>query len=120
MVSHSTLRGIFLTSEDPAKTAQFYSEVAGLELEQVGGKANSYWKIDKGGIQLAIHSAKEFSAYTFPANSNSNLSHLYFKIDKQAAFTAHLEDLGIKPYAVDDVVVTVEDPDGRKVMFGIA
>lgn len=114
------LRGIFLTSETPAKAAQFYREVAGLELERVGDESYSYWKTDKGGIQLAIHGAREFSDYTSPANSNSNLTHLYFKIDNQAAFLGHLEELGTKPYAVDDVVVTVEDPDGRKVMFGTA
>ncbi len=120
MNNQSMLRGIFLTSETPAKTAQFYQEVAGLEIKQVGDKAYSYWKIDKGGVQLAIHSAKEFSSYTFPTNSQSNLTHLYFKIDTQAAFLDRLEALGIKPYAVDEVVVTVEDPDGRKVMFGTA
>jgi len=116
-----TLRGIFLTSEAPAKAAQFYREVAELDLEQVGNEAAySYWKTDKGGMQLAIHSAKDFSGYTFPANSDSNLSHLYFKIDNQATFLSHLARLGMKPYAVDEVVVTIEDPDGRKVMFGTA
>ena len=33
---------------------------------------------------------------------------------------ARLEQLGIEPYSVDDVVVTVTDPDGRKVLFGTA
>lgn len=120
MANQPTLRGIFLTSESPAKTAKFYCEVAGLELDQVGDGAYIYWKIDKGGIQLAIHDAKEFSDYSFPASSNSNVSHLYFKIDNQATFLGRLERLGVKPYSVDDVVVTVEDPDGRKVMFGTA
>jgi hypothetical protein len=71
-------------------------------------------------MQLAIHTAKEFAAHAFPANRNSNLSHLYFKIANQAAFLDHLEKRGIKPHAVDDVVVTVEDADGRMVMFGTA
>lgn len=117
----TTLRGIFLTSESPERTAKFYREVAGLELEQIGtGTGYSYWRIDRGGLQLAIHGAREFSGYTFPANADSNLSHLYFQIVDQVAFLGHLRKLGLKPFAVDDVVVTVQDPDGRKVLFGTA
>lgn len=33
-------------------------------------------------------------------------------------FIGHLGGLAIEPLAADDVVVTVADPDGRKVMFG--
>ena len=33
---------------------------------------------------------------------------------------AHLASLGVAPCSTDDVVVTVVDPDGRKVMFGTA
>jgi len=115
------LRGIFLTSEDPAKTAQFYRDVAGVDLEQVGNPATyAYWKIDRGGLQLAIHDAKAFSAYTFPARPESNVTHLYFQIPGQEAFLAHLDRLGVPPLTRDDVVVTVIDPDGRHVMFGTA
>lgn len=115
------LRGIFLTSEHPHRTANFYRDVAGLSLEEIGGGSGySYWKIDDGQIQLAIHGAKEFAAYTFPPNPGSNLTHLFFKTVDQAAFLSQLRVHGVEPCAVDDVVVTVEDPDGRKVMFGTA
>jgi C4-dicarboxylate-specific signal transduction histidine kinase len=39
--------------------------------------------------------------------------YVYWKVDK-----AGLQALRITPYATDDDVVTVADPDGRKVMFG--
>lgn len=71
-------------------------------------------------MQLAIHDAKAFAEYAYPPLSNSNLTHLYFKIEDQRTFLAHLESLGIMPLAIDDVVVTVTDPDGRNVMFGTA
>lgn len=114
-------RGVFLTSERPDVTAQFYQQVAGLPLEKVGGEGQYiYWRIDAGGMQLAIHDAKAFSGYTYPAVATSNLTHLYFKIEDQAAFIRRLEQLTITPFARDEVVVTVTDPDGRKVMFGTA
>ena len=117
----STLRGIFLTSEKPEVTAKFYRSVANLELEEVGSPGGYvYWKADKNGMQLAIHDAKQFAAHTYPPRPDSNLIHLYFKVDSQPDFLGHLDSLGISPFAIDDVVVTVVDPDGRKVMFGIA
>jgi hypothetical protein len=116
-----TLRGIFLTSDQPERTATFYRDVAMLELEQVGDpKSYVYWKLDKNGMQLAIHDAQKFAEYTFPARADSNVTHLYFKIESQVDFLAHLKKLGVSPHATDDVVVTVVDPDGRKVMFGVA
>lgn len=115
------LRGIFLTSEDPATTAKFYRDIAKLELEQVGDATTCvYWKVDGGGMQLAIHDARQFAKYTHPSRPESNLTHLYFKIEDQSHFLAHLRSLRMEPYASDDVVTTVEDPDGRKVMFGTA
>jgi hypothetical protein len=115
------LRGIFITSEDPARTARFYREVAKLELEQIGDAATYvYWRVDRDGMQFAIHDARQFSNYTHPARIESNLTHLYFQIEDQSLFLKHLSTLGHEPYATDDVVVTVEDPDGRKVMFGTA
>ena len=115
------LRGIFLTSEAPAKTAQFYRDVAGVDLEQVGNPDTyAYWRIDRAGLQLAIHDAKAFAGYTYPARPDSNLTHLYFQIPSQTDFLAHLDRLEIMPLLRDDVVVTVVDPDGRKVMFGTA
>ena len=117
----TVLRGIFLTSENPTSTTKFYREVAGLDLEQVGSEGGYvYWKVDENGVQLAIHGAKEFADYTYPARSDSNVTHLYFKIGSQEEFLEHLASLGITPYSTDDVVVTVVDPDGRKVMFGTA
>jgi hypothetical protein len=71
-------------------------------------------------MQLAIHDAKAFADHTYPALAASNLTHLYFKIEDHKAFQTHLASLGLSPLAVDDVVVTVVDPDGRKVMFGRA
>lgn len=114
------LRGIFLTSDNPAVTARFYVEVAGLSLEAVEANSYRYWKLDEGGLQMAIHDAAAFADYAHPPVAGSNLTHLYFKIHDQAAFLAHLDGLGIVPHAVDEVVVTVVDPDGRKVMFGTA
>ena len=55
-----------------------------------------------------------------PSLAGSNLTHLYFKVEDQKAFLAHLKSLHIQPMSVDDVVVTIIDPDGRKVMFGTA
>lgn len=116
-----SLRGIFLTSERPAATADFYERVAQLPLEKVGKEGEyAYWRIDDGGVQLAIHDAALFSAHTHPAEARSNLTHVYFKIDDREAFLRHLQALAIEPYALDDVVVTIVDPDGRKVMFGTA
>jgi catechol 2,3-dioxygenase-like lactoylglutathione lyase family enzyme len=115
------LRGIFLTSERPEETSRFYEQVAGLPLEIVGVEGQYvYWKLDGDGLQLAIHDAAKFAAYTHPARPESNLTHLYFKIDDQPAFLKHLEQHSIAPALIDDVVVTVRDPDGRMVMFGTA
>ena len=117
----ATLRGIFLTSEQPEACARFYIDVVGLALERVGTEGvYVYWKVDRDGLQLAIHDAKAFSAYTHPAVRASNATHLYFKIADQAAFVEHLAVLSIEPALIDDVVVTVADPDGRMVMFGTA
>ena len=114
-------KGIFLTSNRPEKTAEFYRVVAHLALEQVGnGSEYVYWKIDTGGMQLAIHDAAKFAAYAHPARADSNLTHLYFRVESQQQFLAHLKKLNITPYGTDDVVVIVVDPDGRKVMFGTA
>lgn len=121
MTMPTTFRGIFLTSASPAETADFYRRVAGLPLEQVGtADSYTYWRLDRDGVQLAIHAAHAFAAYTHPPLSGSNLTHLYFKIDDRSAFLEKLKELAIEPFALDDVVVTVEDPDGRKVMFGTA
>lgn len=117
----SVLRGIFLTSDEPEATARFYRDVAGVDLEQVGSaESYRYWKLDRQGMQLAIHDARLFAAYTHPVCAASNVTHLYFKIEAQADFLEHLQRLGITPQAVDDVVVTVVDPDCRMVMFGTA
>ena len=115
-----SLRGIFLTSEHPEDTARFYREIAGLELEHVGSESYRYWKVDDGRLQLAIHDAKAFATYAFPPRADSNLTHLYFHIDDRAAFLERLRERGVDPHAVDDVVVTLADPDGRMVMFGTA
>jgi hypothetical protein len=116
------LRGVFLTSENPEAAARFYEHVAQLPMENVGGADGgyAYWRLDQDGMQLAIHDAKAFARYAHPALPSSNLTHLYFSIEDQASFLAHLESLGLAPYAVDDLVITVIDPDGRKVMFGTA
>jgi catechol 2,3-dioxygenase-like lactoylglutathione lyase family enzyme len=117
----TAFRGIFLTSDAPERTAAFYEQVAQLPLERVGEDGGYlYWRIDRDGVQIAIHAAAPFADYADPPLAGSNLTHLYFRIEDQPAFLAHIAALGIAPVAVDDVVVTVEDPDGRKVMFGLA
>ncbi|HEX8660816.1 MAG TPA: VOC family protein [Brevundimonas sp.] len=115
------LRGVFLTSGDPSRTARFYEQVAQLPIERVGDEGGyQYWKMDHNGMQLAIHASEPFSSYTHPPLAGSNLTHLYFRIEDHAGFLDHLGRLALTPFAVDDVVITVEDPDGRKVMFGVA
>ena len=117
----SVFRGIFLTSARPAETARFYRDVAGLSLETIGeGSAYVYWRFDRDGVQIAIHDAAAFADHAYPPLAHSNLTHLYFKIDDQNAFLDHIKTQGLEPHAVDDVVVTIVDPDGRKVLFGIA
>lgn len=115
------LRGIFLTSENPEKTVTFYRTVAGLDLEEIGSATTyRYWKSDKDGVQLALHDAQRFADYAYPARTDSNLTHLYFKVSSQPTFLEHLKSLNVAPLCTDEVVVTVVDPDGRKVMFGTA
>src|SRR5262245_29989511 len=115
------LRSIFLTSENPEAAARFYAQVAQLPMEKVGAEGSYvYWRLDRDGMQLAIHDAKAFADYAHPALPNSNLTYLYFSIEDRARFLARLESLGLVPYATDDIVVTVVDPDGRKVLFGTA
>ena len=117
----SLLRGIFLTSNIPNETAKFYQEVAEISLKQVGDpETYAYWRLDENNFQIAIHDAAKFAEYTHPAHRESNLTHLYFKIDSQEEFLQHISKLGITPYSKDDVVITLEDPDCRKVMFGTA
>lgn len=117
----TSFRGVFLTSENPEAAATFYRQVALFPLEAIGEEGGYiYWRLDRNGMQLAIHDAKAFASYAYPPVSGSNLTHLYFKIDDQKAFLTHLERLGVSPLSVDEVVVTVADPDGRTVMFGTA
>ncbi len=117
----SFLRGIFLTSNTPNETAKFYQDVAGISLEQVGDpETYAYWRMDENNFQIAIHDAAKFAEYAHPAHRESNLTHLYFKIDSQEEFLQKIRKLGISPYTRDEVVVTLEDPDGRKVLFGTA
>ncbi len=116
-----TLRGIFLTSDQPARTARFYRDVAGMALEEINHEGGYvYWKLDDGRLQIAIHDAKAYADYTFPPERGSNLTHLYFQIPDQGGFIERLAELDLTPHALDEVVVTVVDPDGRKVMFGTA
>jgi catechol 2,3-dioxygenase-like lactoylglutathione lyase family enzyme len=117
----TTFRGVFLTSKDPAATARFYREVAGLDLEPIGGGSEyTYWRVDKDGLQFAIHDAQKFASYTHPPKPESNLTHLYFQVESQDRFLERLARAKVKPQSTDEVVVTVLDPDGRKVMFGTA
>lgn len=113
-------RSVFLTSDKPEVTARFYEQVAQVPLEKVGEGEYVYWRLDRDGIQIAIHEAAAFAPYAHPPVSGSNLTHLYFSIEDQAGFLDHLKTVGVKPDAVDEIVVTVTDPDGRKVMFGTA
>ena len=61
---------------------------------------------------------RKFAECAHPNSSDSNLTHIYFKIGNQKSFVEHFRRLAVAPYATDDVVVTLTDPDGRKVMFG--
>jgi hypothetical protein len=120
-MSSPSFRGIFLTSAEPEKTASFYQDVALLTLESVGEPGQYvYWKLDRDGIQIAIHDARLFAGYAYPPVAESNLTHIYFKINDLGEFRAHLERMHVTPVAEDDVTVTVVDPDGRNVLFGTA
>lgn len=114
----SMLRGVFLTSDTPETTAHWYRKIARVPLEAAGDSDYTYWRLDVGGMQIAVHDAAAFASYADPPNAGSNLTHLYFTIQDRDDFLAHLDRLGISPFNTDDVVVTVIDPDGRKVMFG--
>lgn len=116
----SRFRGVFLTCSDAEVTADFYRDVAGVPLEAVGSDEYTYWMLDLDGVQVALHDAKAFADYSFPPNPESNLTHLYFRIPDLHAFLNHVRGVGAPLIDVDEVVVTVEDPDGRKVMFGTA
>jgi catechol 2,3-dioxygenase-like lactoylglutathione lyase family enzyme len=116
----TVFRGVFLTSDAPEATAEFYRDIAGLDLEAVTEGDYTYWRVDRDGVQLAIHDAEAFADYAHPPEPDSNLTHLYFRIDDRDAFLARLRGRSAEVVAVDDVVVTVRDPDGRKVMFGVA
>lgn len=116
----TTFRGVFLTSSEPGRTAAFYRDIAGLALETVTAGSYTYWRLDREGMQIAIHDAESFADYASPPNPGSNLTHLYFHIEDHSGFLAHLRMRGLEPIAVDDVVITVTDPDGRNVMFGTA
>ena len=116
-----TFRGVFLTSEQPELTARFYRDVAQVALEEIGNSDSyRYWKYDDGQMQIAIHDAKAFADYSFPAHADSNVTHLYFRIADHDAFLQHVRHLGLEPKAVDPVVITLVDPDGRMVLFGTA
>jgi hypothetical protein len=120
-MTDTRFRGVFLTSNDPRAAAAFYRDVARLPLEAVGSEdAYTYWKLDDGRVQLAIHDAKAFADYAYPSVAESNTTHLYFQIEQQNEFLQHLATLGVKPESRDEVVVTVRDPDGRRVLFGTA
>lgn len=118
--TETQFRGVFLTCADVETTAAFYRDIAGLALTAAGDEEYSYQRIDVDGIQIALHDAEAFADYTSPPHPASNLTHLYFRIADRTAFLDRLDAAGIIPVAVDDVVVTVADPDGRKVMFGTA
>ncbi|WP_209373944.1 VOC family protein [Brevibacterium renqingii] len=116
----STFRGVFLTCTDAEATAAFYREIAGLPLEAAGDEDYTYFVFELDGVQIALHGAEAFADYTFPPVAESNLTHLYFRIPDQAEFLERIRHAGTPLVDVDEVVVTVEDPDGRKVMFGTA
>ncbi|MDN6528123.1 MAG: VOC family protein, partial [Brevibacterium sp.] len=101
-------------------TAEFYRDVAGVPVAPVGSDDYTSWMLDLNGVQIALHDAKAFADYSFPPNPESNLTHLYFRIPDLQAFLNHVQDVSAPLIDVDDVVATVEDPDGRKVMFGTA
>ena len=116
----TSFRGVFLTSSNAEATATFYRDVAGIPLEAITAGDYTYWRLDHDGMQIAIHDAQAFAEYAYPPEPGSNLTHLYFTIDDRGAFLNHVRELHVEVVAQDDVVVTVLDPDGRKVMFGTA
>ncbi|WP_350270139.1 VOC family protein [Brevibacterium sp. CBA3109] len=116
----SKFRSVFLTCDDVEATADFYRDVAGVGLEAVSSDEYTYWMLDIDGVQIALHDAKSFADYSHPPDPASNLTHLYFRVPDLEEFLDHVQSVGAPLVEVDDVVVTLEDPDGRKVMFGTA
>lgn len=114
-------RRVFLTSDRPGVTAKFYERVASLPLETVGNSDQyMYWRLERNGVQIAIHGSKAFADYAHPPVANSNLTHLYFQIEDRDEFLERLHSFHITPSEIDDVTVTLIDPDGRHVLFGTA
>lgn len=116
----SQFRGVFLTCKDAEATADFYRDVAGVSLVTSGSDEYTYWTLDVDGIQIALHEASAFAEINLPTDPESELTHLYFRIPDLEEFLSHVKSVGAALIDVDDVVATVEDPDGRKVMFGTA
>lgn len=85
----ASFRGVFLTSNHPEATATFHRAVAGIPLETVIAGEYTYWRVDRDGMQLAIHDAQAFAEYAYPPEPGSNLTHLYFTIDDRGAFLDH-------------------------------
>ena len=96
----STFRGVFLTCTDAEATAAFYRKIAGLPLTTEGDEEYSYFVVEAGGVQLALHSAEAFADYAFPPVAESNLTHLYFRIPDQAEFLERIKNAGTPLVAV--------------------
>ncbi|MGC3956374.1 MAG: hypothetical protein QM804_19400 [Propionicimonas sp.] len=105
---------MFLTSTDPAAAARFYREVAGLPLEEVGEGGYTYWRLDRDGMQLAIHDAQAFAGYAYPPEPGFQPHPPVLHDRGPQRFRHPPGRSGIEPSATDDVVVTVVDPDGRR------
>lgn len=118
------LSGTLLTSRNPNRTAKFYLNIAGLKLQKIRhGDTPEHWEGHSQGIHFAIHNAKFFAKYTYPAVTKSNLTHLYFSISDVKQFNERLRKHKLRLFCppesvAGETVMTVQDPDGRKVMFG--
>lgn len=112
-------RSVVLTSANPEYASLFYQFVVGLEFEAVHSHCERVaWTTECGGVEFTIHHADALPSYASPPFRRSNLTHLYFKLADRGAFLERLERLGICPVLVDEHWITVEDPDGRLVIFG--
>ncbi|PCC48220.1 hypothetical protein CIK64_00510 [Brevibacterium aurantiacum] len=54
---------MFLTCTDAEATAAFYRKIAGLPLTTEGDEEYSYFVVEAGGVQLALHSAEAMARH---------------------------------------------------------
>jgi hypothetical protein len=120
----SGLKSIILTSADPERLANFYSNTVGLKFkkEQHHG-VSPHWACSLAGIHLAIHQMIAFNSNTKTDNPTDDLTRITFSIENMDDFLGELAEKGVNStgptFNVGSMKFTgIQDPDGRQVYFG--